>query len=157
MIAMSIGKLEFVNMSGTGLVPLHEVALRLNPRDEVAIAKTNLQAGTILAIPDESGQHVPVRQFIPAGHKIALQAIPLDSPIHRYGHVIGFASKDIAPGEHVHLHNVERKAFEREHAFGVDVQPVAYVPEAQRRTFQGYLRADGRVGTRNYIAVISTV
>ncbi|HLY25428.1 MAG TPA: altronate dehydratase family protein, partial [Aggregatilineales bacterium] len=154
---MGIGRLDFVNMSGAGLVPLHEVALRLNPRDEVAIAKTNLQAGTILAIPDESGQHVPVRQFIPAGHKIALQAIPLDSPIHRYGHVIGFASKDIAPGEHVHLHNVERKAFEREHAFGVDVQPVAYVPEAQRRTFQGYLRADGRVGTRNYIAVISTV
>src|SRR5579859_1925197 len=115
MIAMSIGKLEFVNMSGTGLVPLHEVALRLNPRDEVAIAKTNLQIGTILAVPDPNGQQpetrVPVRQFIPTGHKIALQAIPLNGAIHRYGQVIAFASKAIAPGEHVHLHNVERKAF----------------------------------------------
>src|SRR5258708_39646662 len=122
---MSIGRLEFVEMSGAGLVPLHKVALRLNPRDEVAIAKTNLQPGTILVVPGNDGQQpetrVPVRQFIPTGHKIALKAIPASELIHRYGHVIGSASKDIAPGEHVHVHNVERKPFERDRAVGTDV------------------------------------
>jgi altronate hydrolase len=156
---MSVGRLEFVNMSGAGVVPLQDVALRLNPRDDVAIAKTNLQVGTILAVPAANGPEtrVPVRQFIPTGHKIALQRIELHAPIHRYGQVIGFASKDIQPGEHVHLQNVEVQAFERDYAFGVDVHPVEYVPENERRTFLGYKRSDGRVGTRNYIAVISTV
>ncbi len=77
---MSIGKLEFFEMSGAGIVPMQDVALRLNPRDEVAIAKTNLQIGTILAVPDPNGQQpetrVPVRQFIPRGHKIALKPMP---------------------------------------------------------------------------------
>jgi len=158
---MSIGKLEFFEMSGAGIVPMQDVALRLNPRDEVAIAKTNLQIGTILAVPDPNGQQpetrVPVRQFIPRGHKIALEPMPPGGEIHRYGHVIGVARKAIAPGEHVHVHNVEREAFERDYAFGVDVRAVEYIPEAQRRTFLGYRRLNGRVGTRNYIAVISTV
>src|SRR5258708_26164177 len=158
---MSIGKLEFFEMSGAGIVPLQDVALRLNPRDEVAIAKANLQVGTILAVPDPNRQQpetrVPVRQFIPTGHKIALQGIPPGGEIHRYGPVIGFARKAIASGEYVHVHNVEREAFERDYAFGVDVRPVEYIPEAQRRMFLGYRRLNGRVGTRNYIAVISTV
>src|SRR5579859_7417269 len=156
---MSVGKLDFVEMSGRGIVPLQNVAVRLSPQDDVAVAKTTLQIGTILAVPSEDGPEVrvPVRQLIPTGHKVALKHVDLHAPVRRYGQVIGFASKEINPGEHVHLQNVEVQNFDRDYAFGVDVKPVDYVPEAKRKTFLGYKRADGRVGTRNYIAVISTV
>src|SRR5260370_30849048 len=148
---MSVGKLEFVNMSGAGVVPLQDVALRLNPRDDVAIAKTNLQVGTILAVPAANGPEtrVPVRQFIPTGHKIALQRIELHAPIHRYWQVIGFASEDIQPGEHVHVQNVEVQPFERDYAFAVAVHPVEYVPENKLPTFPAHKPAHARVRTPN--------
>jgi altronate hydrolase len=149
------GTIEFVDMSPPGEMPLSAVALRLNARDNVAIAKTNLRQGTTLIL-DGDGR-APVAQFIASGHKVALRPIPQGEAIRRYGQIIGFASRDIAPGEHVHLHNVELGAFERDYAFGVDAHPVAFVPDRERRTFLGYKRADGRVGTRNYVAVISTV
>jgi altronate hydrolase len=154
-----IGNLNFVPPSPSGVVPLREVALRLNSQDNVAIAKINLQVGTTLDLEAGDSPHtqVPVRQFIPSGHKVALQEMPPGEPVRRYGQVIGFASQAILPGEHVHTHNVGVQDFAREHTFGVDVQPVTCVPESGRRTFLGYRRANGRVGTRNYIAVISTV
>ena len=141
------------------VVLLREVGVRLHPQDNVAIAKINLQVGTTLALgPDPHPPTlVPVRQPIPGGHKMALREIAAGEPVRRYGQVIGFASQNILPGEHVHTHNLGIQDFDREHGFGVDVQPVAFAPEGDRRTFLGYKRADGRVGTRNYIAVISTV
>ncbi len=152
-------KLEWDDGSPSGEVPLSAVALRLNPQDNVAIAKINLRQGTTLTFADplDGPVQVPVQQFIPSGHKVALRSIPLAAPIRRYGQIIGFASQPIAPGAHVHLHNVGMQAFDRDYAFGADVRPVDYAPESERRTFLGYRRADGRVGTRNYIAVISTV
>jgi altronate hydrolase len=158
-LPMSTGKLEFLNTSSAGVVPLNDVVLRLHLQDDVAIAKKPLQVGTILAVPgpDGSQTHVPVRQLILTGHKVALQPIPLHTPVHRYGQIIGFASTDILPGEHVHTHNMELGDFERDYAIGADVRPVEYVPAQERRTFLGYRRPDGRVGTRNYLAVISTV
>jgi len=137
------------------VVPLQEVALRLHPQDDVAIAKTDLSVGVVLALETEA--QVTVRQSIPGGHKVALRGIAAGEHVHRYGQVIGLASQTIAPGEHVHVHNLSVQDFAREPAFGADVQPVAFVPESEQRTFLGCRRADGRVGTRNYVAVISTV
>jgi altronate hydrolase len=77
--------------------------------------------------------------------------------VRRYGQVIGFATRDIAPGEHVHVHNLGAPTFAREYAIGVDVPAVDLVPEGERRTFMGYRRAAKRAGTRNYVAVISSV
>jgi altronate hydrolase len=77
--------------------------------------------------------------------------------VKKYDAVIGVAARDIEPGEHVHTHNVELREFDRDPAFGTDVRPVAYVPEAERATFDGIVRADGRVGTRNFIGLFSSV
>jgi altronate hydrolase len=94
---------------------------------------------------------------IPRGHKVASVAINAGEPVRKYGQIIGFASRDIAAGEHVHVHNVEYREFSREAEVGVDVRPTEYVPEAERATFRGYVRGDGRVGTRNYIAIVVSV
>ena len=77
--------------------------------------------------------------------------------MRRYGQIIGFATRSIEPGDHVHSHNLSVGDFARDYAFGVDVKPIDLVPEQDRRTFRGYRRANGRVGTRNYVALISTV
>ncbi|MCJ7736472.1 MAG: altronate dehydratase family protein [Anaerolineae bacterium] len=142
-------------------VPLHTIAIRLNPQDNVAIAKRDIEPESRLIVGEEKDTGLPcmitVRQRIPSGHKIALQAIPVGDPVRRYGQAIGFASETIDPGMHVHMHNVGVHDFDRDYAFGVDAKPVDYLPEDERREFMGYRRPDGRVGTRNYIAVISTV
>ncbi len=135
------------------IIALREVAVHLHPQDNVAIAKANLPVDVTL----EHTTRTPVRQPIPSGHKVALQEISAGEPVRRYGQVIGFASRTILPGEHVHTHNLGVQGFDREYSFGAEVRSVAFVPEDERRTFLGYERADGRAGTRNYIAVISTV
>jgi altronate hydrolase len=133
-----------------------DVAIRLHPDDDVAIAKVSLAAGTtLLGLADEPS--LRLRQLIPSGHKFAIREVATGRPIRRYGQVIGFAHGDIRIGDHVHVHNCGVAEFERDYAFGADVRPVALVPQAQRRQFMGYRRADGRIGTRNYIAVIGTV
>jgi len=156
---MDTENINHIPPSPSGVVPLREVALRLHPQDDVAIAKINLQVGTTLALgPDSHPQpQVPVRQPIPSGHKVALREIAAGETVRRYGQVIGLAGRTILPGEHVHTHNLSIQDFAREQTIGVDVQPVILVRESERRTFLGYKQADGRVGTRNYLAVISTV
>jgi altronate hydrolase len=77
--------------------------------------------------------------------------------VRKYNQIIGFASADIVPGDHVHTHNVAFQAFERDYAVGADVTPVEYVPEAERATFQGIVRADGKVATRNYLGILTSV
>ena len=141
-------------------IPLPEVAVHLHPQDDVAIAKSDLQEGTILHVPGArppAAERFAVRQPIPSGHKVALRAIASRDAVRRYGQVIGFATRDIAAGDHVHTHNLNAPLFDRQYDIGVDVQPVAYVPESERRTFMGYARPGKRAGTRNTIAVISSV
>jgi altronate hydrolase len=129
-------------------------AVVLKPEDDVAIAKTPLSAGTVL----EDGQtEVAVGADVPAGHKVARWAVATGQPVRRYGQVIGFATRDIAAGDHVHVHNLGFGALYQQYEFSTDVRPVEMYPPAAMRTFQGFRRADGRVGTRNYVAVISTV
>ena len=125
--------------------------IRLHPADDVLIARSQLVGGT-------SAESVVVKGLIPAGHKVAVRHIALGEPVRRYNQIIGFASKPIAAGEHVHTQNLwmgEAKGdFARDYAIGADVKP-----EAPRRqaSFMGYQREDGRVATRNYIGVLSSV
>ena len=141
------------------VIPLHELAVHLHPADNVAIAKAPLQPGTVLIREDTPPEatRICVQQPVPTAHKIALEAIGEGQPVLRYGYLIGLALKDIQPGEHVHTHNLGLGAASREYAPARGRPPVAHLPKDRRRTFLGYLRADGRVATRNYIAVISTV
>jgi altronate hydrolase len=124
--------------------------LRLNPADDVVIAARPLQAGSRIA--DEG---TVCLDAVPPGHKLATRAVARGQPVRRYGQIIGFATTDILPGQHVHTHNLAFEAFERDYAVGVDVKPV-HAP-AEQATFMGYVRPDGRVATRNFIGVLSTV
>ena len=126
------------------------LTIRLHPRDDVVIARAQLVGGTQLI--DEK---VTVSGLVPPGHKVATRAIRAGEPVRRYDQIIGFASRDIAAGEHVHLHNLAMGAFDRDYAFGADVKPTQYV--AEPATFMGIVRPDGRVATRNYIGILSTV
>lgn len=132
-----------------------EKALKLHYEDHVAIAKTDLPAGDSVIL--EDGTKITAGNDIPSGHKIALLSIKPGGPVRKFGQIIGFATRDIEPGEHIHSHNLSAPQYSREYEFGTEVVPVNFVPEKDRRTFQGLERPDGRVGTRNYIAVISTV
>ncbi|MCS7260460.1 MAG: altronate dehydratase family protein [Anaerolineae bacterium] len=139
-------------------MPLHQVALHLHPDDEVVIARTTLESGTVLLLDGETGSATTlvVRQRVPAGHKLAVRHIAPAAAVHRYGQVIGFATQEILPGDHVHIHNLDSRKFPRplSKAFPQPVQPVAV---EQRSTFLGYPRPWGGVGTRNYLAVIPSV
>jgi altronate hydrolase len=127
------------------------LVIRLHSDDDVAIARVAIASGTTLT---EVGGIV-TRNDIPAAHKVALRAIEAGAPVRRYGQIIGFATQAIEPGAHVHSHNVSMGDFARDYAFGQDMKKV--VPAEQTRTFMGFRRADGRVATRNYIGVVSTV
>lgn len=132
---------------------LPEKAIRLHPADEVAVLREDLPAHTVL----EWEEHeVELAQAIPAGHKVAVTRVAEGAPVHKFGQIIGFASKEIHAGDWVHTHNLAIGRGRRR----------APVPSLARRqeeapegggTFEGYSRSDGRVGTRNYLAVISTV
>ena len=126
--------------------------IRLADTDNVVVVRQDLAAGTVLA--EES---VTLSSAVPSGHKVATEAMAKGDAVRKYGQIIGFATKDIQPGDHVHTHNLGMGSFDRDYAFGADCRDIGMIPEAERATFEGYVRADGRVGTRNYIAVVSTV
>ncbi len=121
----------------------------LHPEDDVAISLTGIEKDAALF------GAIRAASAIPAGHKVARKSIPKGETIHRYNQIIGVASQDIAPGEHVHTHNLAMYEFKRDYAFCVDARPTEYVTEPA--TFQGIVRSDGRVATRNYIGLISSV
>ena len=135
----------------TSAQPLVQPFIRLHPADDVLIARSQLVGGT-------QAEGIAIKGLIPAGHKVATRAIAVGEPVRRYNQIIGFASKAIAPGEHIHTHNLwmgEAKGdFARDYAIGADVKAPAPRREA---SFMGYRRADGRVATRNYIGVLSSV
>ena len=125
--------------------------MRLHHSDNVVVASLDITEGTNI---QEEG--ITVHSTIPFGHKIATGNIGKGDPIRKYGQVIGFAATEIAPGEHVHNHNINVKDFSRDYAIGVDARPALKKPEKEE-TFQGIVRPDGRVATRNYIGVLSPV
>jgi altronate hydrolase len=135
-------------------VALGGVAIVLHDGDDVAIAKRALAAGTVLTT---DGEEIRLAQLVPSAHKLALRAVAEGDPVRRYGQIIGFATRPIEPGDHVHSHNLAVRDFDRDHAYCRDYVPVELVAEAERRAFRGFRRADGRVGTRNYVAVLASV
>lgn len=126
--------------------------LHLHPNDNVLVAKTALALGQEIS---ELG--VRTRAQVPAGHKIAARRIAAGEQVKKYDTVIGVATRDLEPGDYVHSHNLQLVDYYRDPAFGADVQPVQYVPEAERATFQGFVRPGGGVGTRNFIGILSSV
>lgn len=132
--------------------PKKSPIIRLAEIDNVVVARDALAAGFTL-----ESEGITLAGPVSAGHKVATAAVAKGEAVRKYGQIIGFATADIAPGDHVHIHNLGMGAFDRDYAFGADVHAADMVPEAERATFEGYVRADGRVGTRNYVAVISTV
>jgi altronate hydrolase len=146
--------IEFLPLSAPETLRFDDAAVQLHPTDDVAVAKRTLPAGTRLT---GRAADLTLRVLAPTGHKFALRAVAAGAPVRRYGQVIGFAKSAIEPGDHVHLHNLGLGELALDYAYSSDVPQVQYVPAEQRRTFMGYRRADGRSGTRNYIAVISSV
>jgi altronate hydrolase len=136
--------------------------LRLHLEDDVAISKIDLQPGCAAALASTAGIQVIVQTPVPSGHKVALREIAPGEPVRRYGQVIGLATRPIRPGEHVHTHNLSAPDTTRSEngAPSPGAGPPVTPPPAAlggERTFMGYGRPNGDAGTRNCIAVISTV
>ena len=123
--------------------------IRLHPEDGVVIARQVLPPGT----PVGGGVSTAVR--VPAGHKVAVRKHEKGEAVRRYGQIIGFTTEDVLPGQWVHTHNLAMGDFARDYGWGVDARPTDYVPVPA--TFQGIRRPDGRVATRNYIGIVTSV
>jgi altronate hydrolase len=124
--------------------------LRLNPKDNIIVAVDGLTAGG-------AAGGITAATRIPRGHKIATAKIAKGEPVLKFGQIIGFASEDILPGAHVHTQNCAFAAFDRDYAFAQDAKTEIVLPLSQQATFEGFRRANGRVGTRNYIGVVTSV
>ncbi|MBN8510890.1 MAG: altronate dehydratase [Burkholderiales bacterium] len=127
-----------------------EPVIRIHPADDVVIARVQLLGGTRIA-----SEGITVAGLVPPGHKVAVRAIRAGEPVRRYHQVIGLAKVDIAPGQHVHTHNLAFGDVARDHAVGTDARPTAYV--AEPASFDGIVRADGRVATRNVVGILTSV
>ena len=123
--------------------------IRLHDNDAVLIARTSLLPGV------EVMTGVVTTDRIPAGHKVAIRPIATGEEIRRYGQIIGFATQPIAPGQHIHTHNMGMGDFDRDYAYGVDVKPTPNFDLPA--SFMGIRRSDGRVATRNYIGILTSV
>ena len=124
--------------------------IRLHPSDNLVIALADLSAGT--SLPDLAE---PLTTAIPRGHKIATAAIAPGHNVLRYGQIIGVATTAIAPGDHIHSHNIGMGSHDLDYAYASErnAQPVITEP----RHFMGYHRQDGTVGTRNYLGILTSV
>ena len=123
--------------------------IQLHPEDSVVIARATLLPGTPV------GGGVAASERVPAGHKVAVRPIAAGEQVRRYNQIIGFATASIAPGQHVHVHNMGMGDFVKDYGFGRDARPTAYA--AEPASFQGIKRPDGRVATRNYIGILTSV
>lgn len=124
--------------------------VRLAPDDNVVVAIDQIPLGTKVL-------RQTARQRIPRGHKMAIVAIGTNEPVRKYGQIIGFASESIAPGDWVHEHNVRLRDFARDYRFAEAAKNNELLPPELRATFQGYVRPNGKTGTRNYIGVLTSV
>lgn len=129
---------------------LREVSpvIRLDPADNVVVARLDIGPGTVIA--DEG---LSTLQAVPLGHKIATRLIEKGQPVLKYNTVIGYAAEDLPPGTWMHSHNIAFGETARDYRYGLDYVPTELLPAEQRATFQGIVRADGRVATRNYLGV----
>jgi altronate hydrolase len=130
----------------------HKLTLRLNAKDNVIVTLSD-------AVPGEDDQEhkLIIRDHIPAGHKIAAEKIVKGDFIRKYGQIIGVAARNIDSGAHVHTHNVEMGDFDRNYEIGTEVRPTHYFSDKNQASFDGIVRDDGRIATRNYIGVLPSV
>ncbi|MFN8926559.1 MAG: UxaA family hydrolase, partial [Rhodospirillales bacterium] len=124
--------------------------LRLHAGDNVVVAVDPITPGTGV-----EGAVASAR--VPRGHKMAVRAIADGEPILKFGQIIGFAAGPIAPGDWVHEHNVAMRDFARDYRFAEAAGAEDLLPPGARATFEGYRRSNGRVGTRNYIGILTSV
>ncbi len=130
------------------LAALEAEAVRLHPADNVVVAPSRIAKGARIA-----REGVVALDSIPMGHKVATVRIATGEIVRKYGQVIGTATADIAPGTHVHIHNVAMSDL-REHA---EFAAGKWSRTEPPRSFQGYRRKDGRAGVRNYVGVLTSV
>ncbi len=126
--------------------------VRLHAQDDVAVAIEAIAAKTAIRLP-ESAEFVTL-EAIPPGHKVAVADITAGNPVRKYGQTIGIATVQIAAGQHVHSHNLADHHTVDTHRLHVAPPPS---PAKLKYSFAGFRRPDGRVGTRNYVAIVSTV
>jgi altronate hydrolase/galactarate dehydratase len=128
---------------------LAEGIIRLHASDNVVIALSDLAKGACL-----DGLDIPLPAAVPRGHKIATRTIAIGETVLRYGQIIGQATQEIAPGAHVHSHNLGMGPHSTDYAIGTEARALPALP---MREFMGYPRADGQVGTRNYLGILTSV
>ena len=126
------------------------MTIRLDPADNVVTATRTLEAGT--AVDD-----LVTTAIIPRNHKLASREIKAGEAVRKYAQVIGYATEVIVAGGHDHTHNVEFRNTEEDYEISTDLRPAVPVAEAARDSFMGYRRENGRVGTRNYIGILTSV
>lgn len=128
------------------------LTIRLHNEDNVVVTLSDLKIGTAL---ENNG--ATTRDAVPAGHKVATSPISKGKYIYKYGQIIGIATRDIQPGEHVHIHNVDISGYNRDYSIDPDAKLTNFVSDHERATFDGFVRDDGQVATRNYIGVLPSV
>ena len=124
--------------------------IRLHASDNVVTATASLEVGTKIETAETTA-------LIPRNHKIATHNISKGEAIVKYAQIIGYASEDIEAGAHIHTHNVDFRNVDATYEFGTNLQPVAPVSQDKQDSFMGYRRANGKVGTRNYIGILTSV
>jgi altronate hydrolase len=135
---------------GPAVVPENPF-IRLHPDDNVVVARASLPADEVIAF---EGGSIQVRQPIGAGHKVATREIQKGAVVFKYGVEIGVAAESIQAGSLVHTHNLTWDIGKKNYEFGTALTDLPHIPLIKQNTFMGYPRPDGRVGTRNYIAVV---
>lgn len=125
--------------------------LVLSDTDNIAVALSTVMKGA------KTDEGVVALERVPKGHKFAKIAIKSGDPIRKFGQIIGFATVDIAPGAWVHEHNVGMGDLNHDYAYADYAKETDFLSETERATFQGFRRANGKVGTRNYIGVLTSV
>ena len=124
--------------------------IHLGPSDNVVVAVDSVAPG-------DTAHGITARGRVGRGHKMAIVPIREGEPVQKFGQIIGFAKSHIAPGEWVHEHNVGLHEFDRDYRFAEDARPDDLLPDGERATFEGYRRASGKTGTRNYIGILTSV
>ena len=130
----------------------HAKVMLLAPGDNIVVTTGPVEMGTELAEFGTTANH-----DTPQGHKIAIRKIQSGAPIHKFETVIGYAAEDIAAGDWLHSHNIRFDAVDKDYAFSRDYVPTQILPPEERAQFMGIRRANGKVGTRNYIGLFVTV
>src|ERR687885_133671 len=133
---------------------ISEYAIIVDPRDNVAVVKTETAPGLELILPD--GRAIQVSATVPPGHRFATRDIPAGEFVLQYGQPIG-TSLGISEGEYIsHANMTDDVPVVRDLPENLSTPPPEYIPASERATFKGFRRPDGRVGTRNFVLVVPT-